>query len=162
MLCRVLKSQSTTAAIPVILTAGRMDGFSREDALREGADRFLIKPFEASELLAMVEAEIERVTAPGFVVPAPLGSGMKAERAKSEPTKAELAKSEPVKAERAKPEPVVEMDYASAWLAATTGDEPLFVTRSEAGEGNCSLPGDAAQPEAAAGGVREEEDVPWL
>ena len=128
-------------AIPVILTAGRMDKFSREDARREGADGLLIKPFEASELLAMVEAEIERVTTPGFVPPAP--------RVR-EPKPEALPVAAVVE---------VEVDYTSAWLAATHGDEPMFVARADSGEAA------SAKPEAETlshKNLQVEKEAPWL
>ncbi len=55
--CRVLKSQPKTATIPVvILTAVKTDSQHRVRALELGADAFLTKPINESELAAQVKA----------------------------------------------------------------------------------------------------------
>jgi PAS domain S-box-containing protein len=55
--CTVLKSQEQTAIIPVIiLTAARTDKQSRIKALEVGADAFLTKPLDETELRVQVNA----------------------------------------------------------------------------------------------------------
>ena len=50
--CQRLKEASETARIPILLTVGKLEPFKPEEAKRCRADAFIIKPFEASELLS--------------------------------------------------------------------------------------------------------------
>jgi CheY-like chemotaxis protein len=49
--CQRLREAPETARIPVLLTVGKLEPFKAEEARRVRADAFLVKPFEASELL---------------------------------------------------------------------------------------------------------------
>jgi CheY-like chemotaxis protein len=49
--CQRLKDAQETARIPVLLTVGKLEPFKAEEAQRVRADAFIVKPFEASELL---------------------------------------------------------------------------------------------------------------
>src|ERR1700758_2206609 len=49
--CNRLKETRETARIPVLLTVGKLEPFKPEEARRVRADAFIVKPFEASELL---------------------------------------------------------------------------------------------------------------
>ncbi len=49
--CMRLKENRETARIPVLLTVGKLEPFKPEEARKARADAFIIKPFEASELL---------------------------------------------------------------------------------------------------------------
>ena len=53
--CKRLKESPETAGIPVLLTVGKLEPFKPEESKKAGADAFIVKPFEASELLAVVE-----------------------------------------------------------------------------------------------------------
>ena len=50
--CQRIKEKADTARIPVLLTVGKLEPFKPEEARRARADAFVVKPFEASELLA--------------------------------------------------------------------------------------------------------------
>ncbi len=50
--CQRIKENRETARIPVLLTVGKLEPFKPEEARRARADAFVVKPFEASELLA--------------------------------------------------------------------------------------------------------------
>jgi CheY-like chemotaxis protein len=50
--CQRLKDAAETARIPVLLTVGKLEPFKAEEARRVKADAHIVKPFEASELLA--------------------------------------------------------------------------------------------------------------
>jgi PleD family two-component response regulator len=52
--CRMLKSTSQGAFLPVILLTARSDTDSRVEGLRIGADDYICKPFDERELLARV------------------------------------------------------------------------------------------------------------
>ncbi len=50
--CQRLKETNETARIPILLTVGKLEPFKPEEAKRVRADGFIVKPFEASELLS--------------------------------------------------------------------------------------------------------------
>src|SRR5262252_4834166 len=50
--CQRLKDVEDTARIPILLTVGKLEPFKPEEARRVRADAFIVKPFEASELLS--------------------------------------------------------------------------------------------------------------
>lgn len=49
--CQRLRESDDTARIPVLLTVGKLEPFKVEEVRRVRADAFIVKPFEASELL---------------------------------------------------------------------------------------------------------------
>ena len=54
--CRKLKENETTAAIPVIFLTGESDAASEADALEVGAVGYLTKPIDPDTLLAKINA----------------------------------------------------------------------------------------------------------
>ena len=50
--CQRLKESQETARLPVLLTVGKLEPFKPEEAKRVRAEGFIVKPFEASELLS--------------------------------------------------------------------------------------------------------------
>ena len=50
--CFRVKDARETSGIPVLLTVGKLEPFKQDEARRARADAFIVKPFEASELLA--------------------------------------------------------------------------------------------------------------
>ncbi|MGH9546063.1 MAG: response regulator [Terriglobales bacterium] len=63
--CQRVKESPETARIPVLLTVGKLEPFRPEEARRVGADAFIVKPFEATELLtALTKLEDKIVAAP--------------------------------------------------------------------------------------------------
>ncbi len=61
--CQRIKENRDTARIPVLLTVGKLEPFKPEEARRARADAFVVKPFEASELLSAL-AKLEEKIAP--------------------------------------------------------------------------------------------------
>jgi DNA-binding response OmpR family regulator len=59
--CRILKSEPATASIPIIVLSALGDEPSKVDALRSGADDYVVKPFSGGEFLARIEAILRRV-----------------------------------------------------------------------------------------------------
>ena len=60
--CQRLKDSPETAEIPILLTVGKLEPFKPEEARRVKAEAYIIKPFEASELLsAMTRLEDQMV-----------------------------------------------------------------------------------------------------
>jgi CheY-like chemotaxis protein len=65
--CEKVRGSLDTMKTPVLLTVGKMEPYKPEDANRVKADGVIIKPFEASDLLAIVKKFEERIAQ----VPAP-------------------------------------------------------------------------------------------
>src|SRR5271168_5004335 len=59
--CQRLKESPETARIPVLLTVGKLEPFKPEEAQRVRADAFIVKPFEASELLGTLSKLEDKV-----------------------------------------------------------------------------------------------------
>jgi two-component system, OmpR family, alkaline phosphatase synthesis response regulator PhoP len=58
--CRLLRANETTAAIPIIMVTARADESERIVGLELGADDYLAKPFSPNELVARVRALLRR------------------------------------------------------------------------------------------------------
>jgi CheY-like chemotaxis protein len=58
-----VKSSPATAHIPILLTVGKLEPFRQEDGMKAKADGVIIKPFEATDLLAVVGELAQRVLA---------------------------------------------------------------------------------------------------
>jgi CheY-like chemotaxis protein len=59
--CQRLKESQETARIPVLLTVGKLEPFKPEESHRVRAEGFIVKPFEASELLAALSKLEDKV-----------------------------------------------------------------------------------------------------
>ncbi len=59
--CQRLKESADTADLPVLLTVGKLEPFKPEEAQRVHADAFIVKPFEASELLTTLSKLEDKV-----------------------------------------------------------------------------------------------------
>ena len=59
--CEKVRGSLDTVKTPVLLTVGKMEPYKPEDANRVKADGVIIKPFEASDLLAIVKKFEERI-----------------------------------------------------------------------------------------------------
>jgi CheY-like chemotaxis protein len=59
--CQRLKESGETMRIPVLLTVGKMEPFKTDEAKRVRADGHIIKPFDASELLAALTKLEDRI-----------------------------------------------------------------------------------------------------
>ncbi len=72
--CEKVRSNIATIKTPVLLTVGKMEPYKPEDANRVRADGVIIKPFEASDLLAIIkkfEERIKAMPAPAVMAPPP-------------------------------------------------------------------------------------------
>src|SRR6185312_6224563 len=72
--CQRLKESGETMRIPVLLTVGKMEPFKVDEAKRVRADGHIVKPFEASELLAALTKLEDRI------VPQDSGKGKKKDK----------------------------------------------------------------------------------
>ncbi len=59
--CQRLKESSESARIPILLTVGKLEPFKPDEAKRVRADAFIVKPFEASELLSALSKLEDRI-----------------------------------------------------------------------------------------------------
>src|SRR5947209_7762076 len=59
--CEKVRASIATLKTPVLLTVGKLEPYRAEDANRVKADGVIIKPFEASDLLAIIKKLEERV-----------------------------------------------------------------------------------------------------
>src|SRR5580765_844541 len=59
--CEKVRGSLDTLKTPVLLTVGKMEPYKPEDANRVKADGVIIKPFEASDLLAIIKKFEERI-----------------------------------------------------------------------------------------------------
>jgi len=59
-ICRYLKGQPQTAALPVIMLTARAEEFDKVLGLEIGADDYVTKPFSARELIARIKAILRR------------------------------------------------------------------------------------------------------
>ena len=69
--CEKVRSSIATIKTPVLLTVGKMEPYKPEDANRVRADGVIIKPFEASDLLAIIKKFEERIAETPVAVPPP-------------------------------------------------------------------------------------------
>ncbi|OGW53297.1 MAG: hypothetical protein A2Y81_12660, partial [Nitrospirae bacterium RBG_13_43_8] len=63
LLCEKIKKDPSTSKIPVLLLAGAFEPFDEESAKKVGADGFVIKPFDAQELIGKIHDAIASATA---------------------------------------------------------------------------------------------------
>ena len=61
--CQRLKENQETARTPVLLTVGKLEPFKPEEAKRVRAEGYIVKPFEASELLSTLAKLEDKVVA---------------------------------------------------------------------------------------------------
>ena len=69
--CEKVRSSIATIKTPVLLTVGKMEPYKPEDANRVRADGVIIKPFEASDLLAIIKKFEERIAETAAAAPPP-------------------------------------------------------------------------------------------
>src|SRR5438046_3817473 len=64
-ICRVVRSDKKTAAVPIIMLTARAEESERIVGLEMGADDYLAKPFSPGELVARVRALLRRAQRSG-------------------------------------------------------------------------------------------------
>ena len=58
--CRQVKSDTTTKAIPIIMLSARSEDVDKVRGLETGADDYVAKPYSVKELMARVKAQLRR------------------------------------------------------------------------------------------------------
>src|SRR4051794_4227551 len=61
--CEKIRANMEIAKTPVLLTVGKMEHYEPADTQRVKADGVIIKPFEATDLLAVVRKLVEKASA---------------------------------------------------------------------------------------------------
>ncbi|HKW18508.1 MAG TPA: response regulator [Terriglobales bacterium] len=89
--CQRLKESEATMRIPVLLTVGKMEPFKTDEAKRVRADGHIVKPFDASELLAALTRLEDRIV--------PQSEAGRANSAKSEAKKSRRLRGEEITAD---------------------------------------------------------------
>jgi phosphate regulon transcriptional regulator PhoB len=72
--CRRLRQDPATAALPVVMLTAKGDEVDRVLGLEIGADDYVVKPFSPKELLARVRAVLRRTRPDPGVAPVTLGA----------------------------------------------------------------------------------------
>ncbi len=60
-----LRKEKSFTSLPVVIVSAKGEATDRIGGLRAGADAYLMKPFEPDELLAIVEAQLRRISTYG-------------------------------------------------------------------------------------------------
>jgi DNA-binding response OmpR family regulator len=63
--CRMIRKQSTTAHVPIIIVSARADEVDRVLGLEMGADDYVVKPFSLKELAARCRVALRRASGNG-------------------------------------------------------------------------------------------------
>lgn len=59
-LCRIIRNDTRTAHLPVVMLTSRGDVNDKVEGLEAGADDYIVKPFEPAEVLARVKTHLRR------------------------------------------------------------------------------------------------------
>lgn len=62
--CEKIRASIETAKMPVLLTVGKMEHYEQKDVQRVAADGVIVKPFEATDLLATIQKFVDKLQAP--------------------------------------------------------------------------------------------------
>ena len=62
--CKALRQDPATASVPIVMLTGMRSQFGRFAGFESGANAFLLKPFDADELISKVEELLGQSSAP--------------------------------------------------------------------------------------------------
>src|SRR5579864_7790266 len=113
--CEKVRGSLETMKIPVLLTVGKMEPYKPEDANRVKADGVIIKPFEASDLLAIMKKFEERI---GKMAAPPMVAQSVRQESQYEKEAIAAEPVEHVSSARASVQPMVEVPDHMAGAAA--------------------------------------------
>jgi len=150
-LCERMRNSRETARTPIVLTVGKMEAFRPEEATRVGADGLIIKPFEATELVAVVKKLAENL--------APVPRPKRQPQPESVPQMAAAPTPVPVEAEfeiqhhavqvpqEIASDPVIGMDFIPVEAPEPAAAQPSAVAHSSAPPIEFEVERDAAPAE---------------
>src|SRR5438309_6071773 len=114
--CEKVRGSLDTMKTPVLLTVGKMEPYKPEDANRVKADGVIIKPFEASDLLAIIKKFEERIAQ--MPVPPMVAQAVRAEVQYQEDASAAVEHLDQRSTGKANSQPMVEVPDHMAGAAA--------------------------------------------
>ncbi len=114
--CEKVRGSLETMKTPVLLTVGKMEPYKPEDANRVKADGVIIKPFEASDLLAIIKKFEERIGQ--TPVPPMVAQAVRAEVQYQEDTSAPVEHLDHNSTGKSSSQPMVEVPDHMAGAAA--------------------------------------------
>jgi CheY-like chemotaxis protein len=114
--CEKVRGSLDTMKTPVLLTVGKMEPYKPEDANRVKADGVIIKPFEASDLLAIIKKFEERIAQ--MPVPPIVAQAVRAEVQYQEDTSPAVEHLDQRSTGKASSQPMVEVPDHMAGAAA--------------------------------------------
>ena len=114
--CEKVRGSLDTMKTPVLLTVGKMEPYKPEDANRVKADGVIIKPFEASDLLAIIKKFEERIGQ--MPVPPMVAQAVRAEVEYQEETSAAVEHMDHRAMGKSNSQPMVEVPDHMAGAAA--------------------------------------------
>src|SRR6476661_956319 len=114
--CEKVRGSLDTMKTPVLLTVGKMEPYKPEDANRVKADGVIIKPFEASDLLAIIKKFEERIGQ--MPVPPMVAQAVRAEVEYQEDTSAAVEHMDQRSVGKSNSQPMVEVPDHMAGAAA--------------------------------------------
>jgi CheY-like chemotaxis protein len=114
--CEKVRGSLDTMKTPVLLTVGKMEPYKPEDANRVKADGVIIKPFEASDLLAIIKKFEERIGQ--MPVPPMVAQAVRAEVEYQEETSAAVEHVDHRAMGKSNSQPMVEVPDHMAGAAA--------------------------------------------
>ncbi len=135
-LCEKIKNNKATAHIPVILLAGAFEAFNEEHAKAVFADDFIVKPFEAQELISKVKSLIADAKLSWKDKISELGTGWEEEIAVADDNiKEQASADEEFEAEIAFPQGISRAkEFEEELIEAFKGEDKLRVEKSEVKE----------------------------
>jgi CheY-like chemotaxis protein len=150
--CQRVKAAPETAAIPILLTVGKLEPFKADEAKRVFADAFIIKPFEATELLAALTKLEEKIVPQKTTKAAPAKSAPVKEVSKKEKPPQQQEDQEWKDRLRIQATPVrAEEPEAPGPIASQFRDIRHEIAAAETDEAiSRNLPGDVTSEELAA------------
>jgi CheY-like chemotaxis protein len=155
--CERVKGTLETSRMPVLLTVGKMEPYRAEDGARVRSDGVIVKPFEATDLLAAVEKLSQKLA------PAKPAWKRDSDDQPSNPDEIETSSFQAVKSEEPEntgPERFTfsqEMQSAPAMDFASIGIEPVQHEIVSAAEMAINTPRQLPEPEF----VAEDSGIPW-
>jgi CheY-like chemotaxis protein len=155
--CERVKGTLETSRMPVLLTVGKMEPYRVEDGARVRSDGVIVKPFEATDLLAAVEKLSQKLA------PAKPAWKRDSDEQPANPDEIETSSFQAVKfdePENTAPERFAfsqEMQSAPAMDFASIGIEPVQHEIVSAAEMAINAPRQLPEPEF----VAEDSGTPW-
>jgi CheY-like chemotaxis protein len=156
--CERVKGTLETSRMPVLLTVGKMEPYRVEDGARVRSDGVIVKPFEASDLIAAVEKLSQKLG------PAQPAWKRESNESADDPNNIETSSFQALKSEESPentgPERFTlsqEMQSTPAMDFASIGIEPVQHEIVSAAEMAIGAPAHLPEPEFAA----ENSGIPW-